>query len=745
MRMNFLQELRRRNVLRVGAAYLVVGWFVLQSVDVVFPILGLDEALGRPILALLVIGLPVALLLAWFLELTPEGLKHERDVDRSAGEGPFGGRRLDRIIIVVLVAALGLLLVERFVIGPVAPPQAPVAASEQDYSLGVLPFINLGGSAEDDYFSDGLTETLLHMLAQIPELKVAARTSSFAFKGRNIDVRDIAESLGVTHILEGSVQRAGDRVRITAQLIEAASGFHLWSQTFDRDLADIFVVQDEIASNVASSLEVTLLGDEGGGAQLVAGVGTQSAEAYELYLQGLEQKNVSSYGSLPQAENFFKRALSVDPRFAEAKLELAKVYQLQAETGLLRTAEADARVESLIGQILEDDPEDGRAIGMLAATGLAKAMRTTGALSEPALAARQALESAIALTPNEAGLYSAMINALLAADQPEPALEWTGRGLDIDPLSARLHLQRGHILLDHLERPAAALEAFARARELAPGWTAPIFASGEAEMQGGDFASGLAWYLEAMRVDPQDHELRLIVAQIYYALGLDDAGDRMFERARAMAPQAPWTRRVELERQLRAGNYERAALLAEAMLRDEVENRGDAFNLAVMAYVSSMIELGRENRVAEFFDSLHPGIAQEGYVPQNIRELVLQFSLVHAVVRSGEVERAERMVAGMIPAADAGAPGWRDNAEVRMMLAIAQGDEDAAIEYALEDLDQPLAEHMGWEIVYRHTAWVKPLLSDGRLAARIERFDELTAAAARDVAAMLAKRGDVAG
>lgn len=233
--------------MRVGTAYLVVGWLFLQLIDVVFPMFGLDESLGRPILILLLFGLPIVLILTWLFELMPEGIKREKDIDRSQSPAGQKDRLLDRAIIAILIFTIGLLLIDKFVLQQQSAPQQPVVEVASLNSVAVLPFVNLSGKKENEYFSDGLTETLLHMLAQLPNLKVAARTSAFSFKDKKVDVREIARSLGIATILEGSVQRSGEKLRITAQLIEAETGFHLWSQTFDRNLDDIFLVQDEFA------------------------------------------------------------------------------------------------------------------------------------------------------------------------------------------------------------------------------------------------------------------------------------------------------------------------------------------------------------------------------------------------------------------------------------------------------------------------------------------------------------------
>ena len=735
--MNFFEELKKRNVLRVGAAYLVVSWLVLQFIDVVFPMLGIDESLGKPVLILLLLGLPIALLLAWFLEMTPDGVKREKDLDRSAMASQSGGRKMDRVIIVFLIAALGLLLFDRFVVESTSPEDAQVRT---DYSLAVLPFTNLSGNVEDEYFSDGLTETLLHMLAQIPELKVSARTSVFAFKGRDEDVRDIATSLGVANILEGSVQRSGNRVRITAQLISAETGFHLWSRNFDRDLDDIFAVQDEIASSVASALQSTLLGAEQKTEMRMAGIATQNTGAYESYLQGLEQKNIASYSSLPQAEGLFKRALSMDPEFCEAKLELAYAYQLQADTGLLTSQESEARIRPLIDQVLEVRPSEGRALGLLATINWRNAVLSGGPLSPAAAAAQEDIERAIELAPNDPALYAALAQVHATLNNPEEALSWTEKGLVVDPMSARLNMQRGQFLLTFLDRPEEAVEAFAKARKQAPDWTAVLISSARADFRIGNFASGVEWYLDALATDPQDHEIPSQLARTYYQLGLADEGDRMYERARAIAPQEPWTRSLELGRQLRANNHERAVLLAESIIHDDLENRGNAYSLAVAGYVSSMIELGKGELVPEFFESLIPGISGADYQPNDLKEVGIKFMIAMSLANAGSYDAAEGILNPLIVGADATAPGWREARELMMTVSIVQGDQEAAVQYAFDDLSRTLSEQMNWDLSYRHTAWVKPLLKNDRIASRLAELEVETRAAGESVRDMLATR-----
>jgi TolB-like protein len=736
----FITELRKRNVLRVGAAYLVVGWLVLQFVDVVFPMFGLDEALGRPILMIMLVGLPVTLILSWVFELTPEGIKKEKDVDRSQSISTETGRMLDRSIIVILMLAIGLLLVDKFFLQPEIEIQTQASVASDLKSVAVLPFVNLSGEGDNEYFSDGLTETLLHMLAQVPELKVAARTSVFSFKGKDVDIRDIAEQLGVATVLEGSVQRSGDTVRITAQLIEADTGFHLWSQTFDRNLDDIFTVQDEIATNVADKLQVTLLGEAAIELDVAASLGTENSLAYEKYLLALEQKNISSYGSLPIAEGIFKEALSFDPNFIEAKVELAFTYRLQAETGLLTSDEAEEKIRPLLDQVLEVKPDHPRSLGLLAAIDWRNVRNQYGPNSAQTVAAEDYIKEILEMSPGNLDLYSILSNASLTSNDDDEALAWIDKGLERDPLSAPLLLARGRILTMQLDRQDEAEEAFAKGREIAPGWTAVIFASADVSFARQDYAQGINWYQRSMQADPQDHELPALIARAYYQFGLFDEGDDMLLRAQALAPQEPTTLSLELVQQLMAENHERAVVLAKDMISGDVDNRMGALNIAVISYVTSMIELGKADAVAGYFESIRPGISDPAYVPPSLNEAFMQFLLVQALVKAGAFDTANAILASLIAFADVARPTWRENDYLMAMVSVAQGDRDAAIEYAIQDLDQPYNKQLNWSANYQKIAWMKPLLKDERIALRISELEAETKAAGDEVRVMLAEQ-----
>jgi len=350
------EELKRRNVFRVAVVYVIAAWLILQVSDIVFPGLGLPEWTITFVIALLGIGLPVALILAWAFEVTPEGIKKEKDVDRSQSITPTTGRRIDRTIIVLLVLAVGYFAADKFLLrDDAAPEPAEVARGEQ--SIAVLPFVNMSDDPANEYFSDGISEELLNVLVRVEGLDVASRTSSFAFKDSNQKIPEIASELGVDHILEGSVRKAGNQVRVTAQLIDVSRDRHLWSDTYDRELADIFAVQDEIANAIVEALKVTL----GGGQTQLSTAQTDNVDAYNAYLQGLFLWNKRTAPDFEKAVAHYERAIELDQEFARAYSALAATYVLQPEYGGPWIDEVTPKAEAVIAKALELDPNSAEA------------------------------------------------------------------------------------------------------------------------------------------------------------------------------------------------------------------------------------------------------------------------------------------------------------------------------------------------------------------------------------------------
>ncbi|MDX1480548.1 MAG: hypothetical protein R3315_02670 [Woeseiaceae bacterium] len=375
--MSFITELKRRNVVRMALLYAVAGWVILQIADVLFEQLGVPPWAFRFVFGLLVLGFPVALIFSWVFELTPEGLKRTEDVAPGASVVAQTGQRMNVLIVALLVIAIGLLAADRFfpdgavttaasVTADESPAagQVPGAVDAPEASIAVLPFVNMSGDPDNDYFSDGLSEELLNTLVKLGGLKVTGRTSSFAFKDQNIDLREIGDILKVANVLEGSVRKAGNRVRITAQLVETRNGYHLWSDTFDRELDDIFAIQEEIATRVAEAMHVTLLG----GSAVVQG---SDPEAYEEYLRGVYvfQRNPDELEPLDRAQAHFEKALAIDPEYVDALAGMFWVWDRKNRNGLGAFRESLAQMEEIAGELERLAPENDRtlsAIGRIA-------------------------------------------------------------------------------------------------------------------------------------------------------------------------------------------------------------------------------------------------------------------------------------------------------------------------------------------------------------------------------------------
>ena len=348
--MSFVAELKQRKVFRVATVYLVVTWIAVQAASIALPAFDAPPWMLRVVILVLALGLPLTLILAWSLDWTPQGL-------RFSPRGTFSKR------MALVASALVLLAFVWFFRGQPALrwsdiPAADVAlAPAAARTIAVLPFVNMSGDPANEYFSDGIAETTLDMLAQVPDLKVVARTSSFAFKGQSADVRKIAAALGAANVLEGSVQRAGDAVRITVQLVRATDGFHLWSRHFDRQLADVFKIQDEVATEVVRALELSLPASD---QQRLTQKRTDNVEAYQEYLKGIALLPDRKVADMRVAATHFERAIELDPTYARAYVAAADTYNLLHEYATI-SAEETKRIASYIERALALAPELGEA------------------------------------------------------------------------------------------------------------------------------------------------------------------------------------------------------------------------------------------------------------------------------------------------------------------------------------------------------------------------------------------------
>jgi TolB-like protein len=370
--MSFYSELKRRNVLRVAAGYIVSAWLLIQIAETIFPLFGFGDGPARLVVILLVIGFVPTVIVSWVFELTPGGLRKDKDVDRSQASAAIPARRFDQIIMLVLVLALSYFAFDKFVlsesrekvIAENAREEALVLALEtmkNNKSIAVLPFADMSENQDQEYFADGMTEELLNELAQLEGLNVTGRTSSFAFKGHNEDLRDIGEQLGVAYILEGSVRKQDDELRITAQLINTRDGAHMWSRTYDTHLDDIFYIQENIARSVAGALSIALDVD---GRNHLPGTGTDSVEAYDVFLEGRAAITVG--GNVELAAVSYERAIGLDPEYAEAWAGLGASIAISSFSLPLEEVRAvQERARELVVRAIEIDPKLAEAYSML--------------------------------------------------------------------------------------------------------------------------------------------------------------------------------------------------------------------------------------------------------------------------------------------------------------------------------------------------------------------------------------------
>ena len=504
--MSFIKELKRRNVIRVAIAYAVATWLLVEVSATTFPMLRLPEWTATFVTVLLMIGFPVALIFAWAYELTPEGLKKEKHVVRSESITHLTGRKFDFAIIGLLVLALVFVIVDNYVLrdepAPVVLEQTEPTVQPLEKSIAVLPFVNMSDDPGNEYFSDGISEEILNLLVKVPEMRVTSRSSSFSFKGQNVDIPTMAAKLNVAHVLEGSVRKSGNQLRITAQLIEVVTDTHLWSETYDRKLENIFAIQDEIAAAVVDALKITLLGKEPKATET-------NPEAYALYLQGRYFFNQGTAESNKQAETVLKHALAIDSGFAPAWTELGAVYERQAGLGLRPIDEGNELARDAIQQALAIDPQYARAYAILAWVEMLYDWDFATAL--------QHQQQALALDSGDAAILHSAAVLDTKLGRFDEAIDLYRQSIALDPISPVGHyrLGRAFYYAHRLDEAAVSLQM---ALSLSPGRMSGQYFLGRVLLAQGDAQAALV----VMEQETNDVYRLIGTAIAQHALG--DAG-----------------------------------------------------------------------------------------------------------------------------------------------------------------------------------------------------------------------------
>jgi TolB-like protein len=701
--MSFFEELKRRNVFRVGIAYAVSAWVLLQIVDLVLENITAPEWIMQVFMLALGIGFPLAIIFAWAFEMTPDGVKLEKHVDRSQSITRVTGQKMNRGIIIALAIAVVLLLVDRFRMTP--DTESPIAENPVDTteavidavettekSIAVLPFVNMSSDPEQDYFADGISEEILNALAKVTDLKVAGRTSSFAFKGKNEDLLAIGKVLRVNHILEGSVRKSGTRVRITAQLIKVDDGFHMWSETYDRELDDIFAIQDEISNAILVQLKTQLLGTQ---QQVTV---TADARAYDLYLLAKQRIYDRTEASLEMAVKLLNEAITIDASYAPsfAQLGIATLFLSEQNYGSVPHLQSTAAGEKYLEKALQLAPQSAEA---LAGMGLYYMNATRD--HEKAI---DVLQQALAINPNLVNASTWLANELNTTGKLRESLQLREQTFQRDPLHRPTfgNLQQSYMVFGQNEN---ALEMLDGLQVYLPGDEDLLGDFGQAYMMAGRLAEAEDHLRQAYENEPLNS-----VNRAWYGFAL--RGSLQYERMAEIAPNSIATLALS-----RLGRSEEALILGERAI-----GNGENPNW----YFQALIENGRFEQLIETLESRwsdldafsrdRPGRSGYGY---NVMS-----HIAYAYRELDEQEKFEDAMRRLKASMDAGLTEGVDNwvfSFSRARYALLSNDHDAAISLMEKAFGQGL-----YLDTVTETAWpiLKPLDGDPRYEAAKARMLE---------------------
>ena len=696
----FFAELKRRNVFRVAVAYLVAAWLLLQVADIVLDNINAPDWIIQVFMLALVVGLPVALIFAWAFEMTPEGLKREKDVDRSQSITHHTGRKLDRVIIGILALAVVVLVVDRVRHAqqdeiPGSAETAAADSAEAAPSIAVLPFVNMSSDPEQEYFSDGISEEILNSLAKVKELKVAGRTSSFAFKGQNQDLRQIGDTLGVEHILEGSVRKSGATVRITAQLIQVDDGFHLWSETYDRELTDIFAIQDEISSAILEQLKAHLVGLAETPAPAAAE--RTDSEVYDRYLLARQRIYERKRLAIESAAELLDKAIAADPEYAPAYAQrgISALLLSEASYGELANSEAMSQGKLYLDKALQLDPDLAEA---WAGLGLYHSNRP-GEYPQ----AIEALEKALALNPNLIDASNWLQIAYGETGDNRRALAILEEMVARDPLYPPGYSNAIYVynFFDMQDKSWALLE---RVRPFMPGDPQVLQAEARIWMSVARPAKALTLLEQAHAAQPDD---RVTTDMWSYAL----LGTAQFERAAEEG--SPWARVLAMTR---LGRGEEARLLAGQLAGEGL----------VWPMLAHLVVTGQYAALAQFVESRWADLAAfEAENPDSGDGYGAMLDIAVAYARLGDEQRFENAMRRVRAAHDRALLQFPDHAgllfgEARYFALL--GDTEQAISY----LERAMEHHFRRSVpLHEITPEMEPLRGDPRFAELVSKIAQL--------------------
>jgi len=699
--MSLFEELKRRNVFRVGIAYLVSAWVLLQILDVVGEILELPAWGGKMILAMLVAGFFISIFVAWAYELTPEGIKRESEVDRSQSITARTGRKLNALILVLMALAIAYLLFDKFYLAPrlmqeetanvttepVAPeqpdPAAAVAAPDR-LSIAVLPFDNRSERKEDEFFTDGIHDDLLTSLARIGSMKVISRTSVMEYRGTTKKIPEIATELGVANVLEGAIQRSGSQVRINVQLIDARKDEHLWAETYDRELTaeNLFAIQSEISTRIAEALQATLSPDE---QKRLNRMPTENLDAYDAYLRGRQLMATRVTANLKRSVEEFRRAVTLDPQFALAWVGLAdSVYLTTLYTDAPR-ADIIAQVEDAVARALALDPGLGEAY---ASQGVID--KYLDRIDDMEVAFRKAIE----LSPNYATAYHwygimirdplrsrEKLDLLLKAAELDPRSMIIGASLAGEYINQGLYSRGEQQALKVIELYPDSPNAHHMLVDLY------LFQTGE-------YAKALDQARALERIDPGDYDALRHQIDIYLVVGDFEAAAAIQERIADLDPNTYYAAWADMGRAVIGRNAPAIRETGNWMVQHSVPGEWP-----IPAIAHAMLVAGDVNRARELYLQVYPGLLNAGEWQRIIQdEPGIACTLSWLLLNTGEPELGQALLQQATDYLEHTLPAAIEHADRNQpdICYLVAGD----VEKALASLETQLAHghFWGWQL-----------------------------------------------
>ncbi len=593
---NFIEELKRRNVFKVAVAYAIAGWLIIQIVTVIEEPLNIPDWFDTIVIVLVGIGLPIVLIFAWAFELTPEGIKKSKEVDITESVTSRTGKKLNGVIIAILSVALFFVLVERIFFAKASILEnAEITSQIETASIAVLPFVNMSSDSENEYFSDGLSEELLNALAKVEDMQVAGRTSSFKFKGQNENLTQIGAELGVANILEGSVRKSGERLRITAQLIRVSDGFHMWSETYDRELTtnNIFDIQEEISRHVMEELKVRLLPEE---EALLADRPTQDIEAYNAFLEATQREITFQPEDLEFAIQKYKDAIRIDPTFAEAYARLAIAYGYLHSNGNINADEAKMLMKENAEMALSLNKDLGKA---------QQALAGYYGFEQEFEKREETLKKAVELAPNDASIRMAYRGALGRNNKVKESNAQLFKAYELDPLSASISNSYASYLVRQENRYEEAMVIIDRNIERTPDYNGSYYSKAWLlrDVPYGELDNAFTFAYEAYLNNPDDMDFMWMVSDIARDLNMISVAEYFGNRIKEVYPENHSGPRNLMRTKLTAGDFEGVKQIIDELTDVYGPRTFQYFIVQLSAYHYS---IGEFEEAARLWENLHP-------------------------------------------------------------------------------------------------------------------------------------------